>query len=217
MRESQSQKDIILDHGEQGRRDNTKQTRLRTSNTDIFKASPSQASKDTPSPRKRKLDAVSGSSSSLSEASPLASPLTAPPPLDPESARPSPSPSTSSDGAHQPPPAASVAQYQIFGSNPVTFDDPIIYEIRPITDDMTDEEKKEIYCVASFPHDDLHDLIAIPRGGMDKDFSNAVKPNNQVAAHTFSAYLDNYLRPLKEEDYGFLNERVSFGENRDSL
>ncbi|CAF9941688.1 MAG: Transcriptional regulator [Alectoria fallacina] len=172
-----------------------------------LKASPSQASKDTPSPRKRKLDAVSGSSSSLSEASPLASPLTAPPPLDPESARPSPSPSTSSDGAHQPLPAASVAQYPTFGLNPVTFDDPTIYEIRPITEDMTDEEKKEIYCVASFPHDDLHDLIAIPRGGMDKDFSNAVKPNNQVAAHTFSAYLDNYLRPLKEEDYGFLNER----------
>lgn len=217
MRESQSQKDIILDHGEQGRHDNTKQTRLRTSNTDISKASPSQASKDTPSPRKRKLDAVSGSSSSLSEASPLASPLTAPPPLDPESARPSPSPSTSSDGAHQPPPAASIVQRQTFGPNPVTFDDPTIYEIRPITDDMTDEEKKEIYCVASFPHDDLHDLIAIPRGGMDKDFSNAVKPNNQVAAHTFSAYLDNYLRPLKEEDYGFLNERVSFGDNRDTF
>lgn len=217
MRESQSQKDIILEHGKQGRHDNTKKTRLRTSNTDISKASPSQASKDTPSPRKRKLDAVSGSSSSLSEASPLASPLTAPPPLDPESARPSPSPSTSSDGAHQPLPAASVAQYPTFGLNPVTFDDPTIYEIRPITEDMTDEEKKEIYCVASFPHDDLHDLIAIPRGGMDKDFSNAVKPNNQVAAHTFSAYLDNYLRPLKEEDYGFLNERVSFGENRDTF
>lgn len=167
---------------------------------------------DTPSPRKRKVDAVSGSSSSLSEASPLASPLTAPPPLDPASARPSPSPSTSSDGAHQPPPAASIAQYQTFGPNPLTFDDPTIYEIRPITDDMTDEEKKEIYCVASFPHDDLHDLIAVPRGGMDKDFSNAVKPNNQVAAHTFTAYLDNYLRPLKEEDMGFLNERVSSGE-----
>ena len=82
---------------------------------------------------------------------------------------------------------------------------------------MTDEEKKEIYCVASFPHDDLHDLIAVPRGGMDKDFSNAVKPNNQVAAHTFSAYLDNYLRPLKEEDIGFLNERVSSAEDIGAL
>ncbi len=182
---------------------------------DLHEASPSQAPKDTPSPRKRKVDAVSGSSSSLSEASPLASPTTAPPPLEPGSTRPSPSPSTSSDGTHQPPPAASIAQYQTFGPNPLTFDDPTVYEIRPVTDDMTDEEKKEIYCVASFPHDDLHDLIAVPRGGMDKDFSNAVKPSNQVAAHTFTGYLDNYLRPLKEEDIGFLNERVSPCENAD--
>ena len=85
------------------------------------------------------------------------------------------------------------------------FDDPTIYEVREVTDDMTDEEKREIYCVASFPHDDLADLIAgIPP---NKDFSNAVKPNNQVQAHTFASYLDGYLRPLKEEDIGFLNER----------
>lgn len=199
---------------EEGRQENTRRTTMKTYEADILKASPSQAPIDTPSPRKRKLDAVSGSSSSLSETSPLASPLTAPPPLDPESARPSPSPSTSSDGVHQPPPAASIAQYQTFGPNPLTFDDPTIYEIRPVTDDMTDEEKKDIYCVASFPHDDLHDLIAVPRGGMDKDFSNAVKPNNQVAAHTFTGYLDNYLRSLKEEDIGFLNERVSSGEEK---
>lgn len=210
-------KEIALENTMDGRHDNTRHARLKTDNADISIASPSQALKDTPSPRKRKIDAVSGSSSSLSEASPPASPTTAPPLLDPESARPSLSPSASSDGAHQPPPAASIAQYQTFGPNPLTFDDPTIYEIRPVTDDMTDEEKKEIYCVASFPHDDLHDLIAVPRGGMDKDFSNAVKPNNQVAAHTFTAYLDNYLRPLKEEDIGFLNERVSSGESRDTL
>lgn len=203
LRKLDIQKDIMPSVIEDSRQYN------RSHMADILKASPSQAPKDTPSPRKRKLDAVSGSSSSLSEASPLASPMTAPPPLEPGSARPSPSPSTSSDGVHQPPPAASIAQYQTFGPNPLTFDDPTVYEILPVTDDMTDEEKKEIYCVSSFPHDDLHDLIAVPRGGMDKDFSNAVKPNNQVAAHTFTAYLDNYLRPLKEEDIGFLNERVS--------
>ena len=199
----------------QRRHNSTRRAGFNKDNSNILVASPSQAAKDTPSPRKRKLDAVSGSSSSLSEASPLASPLTAPPPLDPESARPSSSPSTSTDGAHQPPPAASIAQYQTFGPNPLTFDDPTIYEIRPIAEDMTDEEKKDIYCVASFPHDDLHDLIAVPRGGMDKDFSNAVKPNNQVAAHTFTAFLDNYLRALKEEDIGFLNERVSLREHKD--
>ena len=180
----------------------------RRQNADNIQASPSKSGKETPSPRKRKLDAVSGSSSSLSEASPLASPSTAPPRLEAESTRVSrSSSSTSSDDAHQPPPVASIAQYQTFGPNPLTFDDPTVYEIRPITDDMTDEEKKNIYCVSSFPHDDLHELIA--GTPPNKDFSNAVKPNNQVAAHTFSAYIENYLRPLKEEDIGFLNERVS--------
>ena len=211
---SNLQENIMLDKA-MDTHNSTRSAGLNKDDSNILVASPSQAAKDTPSPRKRKLDAVSGSSSSLSEASPLASPLTAPPPLDPESARPSLSPSTSTDGAHQPPPAASIAQYQTFGPNPLTFDDPTIYEIRPIAEDMTDEEKKDIYCVASFPHDDLHDLIAVPRGGMDKDFSNAVKPNNQVAAHTFTAFLDNYLRPLKEEDIGFLNERVSLREHKD--
>lgn len=88
----------------------------------------------------------------------------------------------------------------------MTFDDPTVYEILPVTDDMTDEEKKEIYCVSSFPHDDLHEFIA--GTPPNKDFSNAIKPNNQVAFNTFNAYLENYLRPLKEEDIGFLNERV---------
>lgn len=77
---------------------------------------------------------------------------------------------------------------------------------------MTDDEKKEIYCVSSFPHDDLHELIA--GTPPNKDFSNAVKPSNQVAANTFNTYLDNYLRPLKEEDIGFLNERVSLTKPR---
>ena len=174
-------------------------------NRDI--ASPSIIAQASTSPSKRKQDAVSGrSSSSLSEASPLASPSTAPP-LDRESAGATPSSSTSSDDAHQPPVAASLAQYQTFGPNPLTFDDPTIYEIRDITDDMTDEDKKEVYCVAAFPHDDLRDLIA--GTPPNKDFSNAVKPNNQVQYNTFTSYLDNFLRPLKEEDIGFLKERVS--------
>ena len=115
--------------------------------------------------------------------------------------------SDSSINERQPPPAAAQPQFQTFGTNPLTFDDPTVYDIRPVTDDMTDEEKKEIYCVASFPKDDLSDLIA--GTPPNKDFSNAVKPNNQVQAHTFASYLDGYLRPLKEEDIGFLNERVS--------
>jgi len=181
--------------------------RLRPRRANFQTVSPSLPAKGAPSPGKRKRDTISGSSSSLSEASPLASPSTAPPPPEQESARATPSSSTISDDARQPPPAASIAQYQTFGPNPLTFDDPTVYEILPVTDDMTDEEKKDIYCVSSFPHDDLHDLIA--GTPPNKDFSNAVKPNNQVAFHTFHSYLENYLRPLKEEDIGFLNERVS--------
>lgn len=142
------------------------------------------------------------SSSPLTEASPLQSPT------NPDVAARKPSPEDSDDSDdHQPPPAMPQPQYQTFGANPLTFDDPTVYEVREVTEDMTDEEKKEIYCVASFPRDDLADLIAgVPP---DKDFSNAVKPNNQVQAHTFATYLDGYLRPLKEEDIGFLKERVS--------
>lgn len=70
---------------------------------------------------------------------------------------------------------------------------------------MTDEEKKGIYGVTSFPKNDLSDLIAgVPP---DKDFSNA-KPSNQVNANTFQSYLDPYLRPLTDEDMAFLKERV---------
>ena len=181
--------------------------RLREREANDQTASPSLHAVGTPSSGKRKRDAISGSSSSLSEASPLGSPSTAPPPLDHDSARATPSSSTSSDDARQPPPAESKANYQTFGENPVTFDDPTVYEILPVTDDMTDEEKKEIYCVSSFPHDDLHGLIA--GTPPNKDFSNAVKPSNQVGYNTFTAYLENYLRPFKEEDVGFLNERVN--------
>ena len=177
---------------------------------DIIPASPGLAARTSPSPAKRKQDSVSRSSSSLSEASQVPSPTAAAPPPDRGPARISPASSASSDDAHQPPPAASITQYPTFGPNPLTFDDPTCYEILPVQDDMTDEEKREIYCVSTFPHDDLHDLIA--GTPPNKDFSNAVKPSNQVSAHTFNAYLENYLRPLKEEDIGFLQERVSFGE-----
>ena len=168
-------------------------------------ASPSNTAKSAPSPVPKR-EPSRASTSPLSEASPVPSPLAAPGPTVVSVKADSPDSDSSSD-ARQPPPAAAQPQYQTFGTNPLTFDDPTIYEIRPVTDDMTDEEKKEIYCVASFPKDDLQDLIA--GTPPNKDFSNAVKPNNQVQAHTFASYLDGYLRPLKEEDIGFLNERVS--------
>ncbi|RMZ84288.1 hypothetical protein DV738_g737, partial [Chaetothyriales sp. CBS 135597] len=82
--------------------------------------------------------------------------------------------------------------------------DPIIYHIREVTPNMSEEEKKQIYSVTSYPTKDLSDQIA--GQPPDKDFSNA-KPTNQVAATTFQAYVDPYTRPLLEEDIAFLRER----------
>ena len=115
------------------------------------------------------------------------------------------SPSDASEASHQPPPAQTVAHYQSFGDDPTKFDDPTIYDIRDLTPDMSDEEKKAILCVADYPRDDLHDLT--PGTPPDMDFSNA-KPANQVAYTTFQAYVEPYVRPLMEEDVAFLKERV---------
>ena len=113
-----------------------------------------------------------------------------------------------SDGtaeSHQPEPAPTVPQVQVFGPNPLKFDDPTIYHIREVAPGMTDEEKKDIYGVARFPSSDLSHLMAgIPP---DKDFSNA-KPTNQVSANTFLAYIEPFVRPLTEEDMAFLKEKV---------
>ena len=157
-------------------------------------------------PRKRQRTTASGSSSSLSPASQLQSPAVATHAQGAESGRASPTLSSSSDDSHQPPPAASILQYQTFGADPLAFDDPTIYHIREVNPKMTDKEKKEIYGVASFPHNDLSDLVA--GVSPDKDFSNA-KPSNQVNANTFQTYLEPYLRPLTDEDMAFLKERVS--------
>lgn len=82
--------------------------------------------------------------------------------------------------------------------------DSIIYHIRDITPDMSDEEKKAIYSVTSYPTKDLSDQIAgVPP---DKDFSNA-RPQNQTAATTFQTFVEAYTRPLAEEDMAFLRER----------
>ncbi|KAF2189176.1 hypothetical protein K469DRAFT_701766 [Zopfia rhizophila CBS 207.26] len=114
-----------------------------------------------------------------------------------------PSPSMS-EASHQPAPAPSIPQFQTFGPDPSTFDDPTIYHIRDVTPGMTEEEIKEIYCVAEYPPSDLHDLT--PGTPPDKDFSNA-KPASQVNATVFANYVEPYIRPLTEEDVAFLKER----------
>jgi transcriptional adapter 3 len=69
---------------------------------------------------------------------------------------------------------------------------------------MSEEEKKAIYSVAAYPESDLHDLTCgIPP---DRDFSNA-KPAQQVNFTTFQNYAEPFIRPLTEEDRGFLLER----------
>ena len=163
------------------------------------------ASKKGGVPHKIKREATSGSTSSLSPPSQLQSPTPATAAEGTTSVPSSPASSNSSLESRQPPPAPAIPQYQTFGPDPSTFDDPTIYHIRKVHDDMPDEEKKEIFCVAQFPKEDLRNLIAgIPP---DKDFSNA-KPANQVNANTFAAYIEPYLRPLTEEDMAFLKERV---------
>ncbi|KAJ6080319.1 hypothetical protein N7467_010072 [Penicillium canescens] len=112
--------------------------------------------------------------------------------------------SETSNESHQPEPAPAVPQIQVFGDNPLKFDDPTIYNIRDVLPDMTDEDKKEIYSVARFPKSDLAHMLA--GVAPDKDFSNA-KPSNQVSANTFLTYIEPYVRPLTEEDIAWLRER----------
>ncbi|KAF2091007.1 hypothetical protein K490DRAFT_71275 [Saccharata proteae CBS 121410] len=135
----------------------------------------------------------------------ISSPISQPPPSATGTGkmedRPSPS---GSEESHQPRPAPAVPQFQTFGPDPSKFDDPTVYDIRPITPNMSEEEKKEILGVAHYPKSDLHDLTA--GTPPDKDFSNA-KPAQQATFHAFSTLAEPYLRPITEEDLAFLKER----------
>ena len=113
----------------------------------------------------------------------------------------------------QPPPAPSTVQPQPFGPDPSTYDDATIYHIRTLTPGMSEEEIKEIYSVAQYPHDHLRDLV--PGTPPDEDLSNA-KPPNQVNSSTFNSYLETYYRGLTEEDLAFLRERVRLSRPHDA-
>ncbi|KFG80056.1 putative transcriptional regulator Ngg1 [Metarhizium anisopliae] len=102
------------------------------------------------------------------------------------------------------PPKRQLPAAQTFGEDPSTFPDPTVYEIRPVHEGMSDEERKEIYSVAVYPRNDLANLIA--GDPPDNDFSNA-KPSSQINFSTFSTYIDPYFRPFSEEDLAFLRER----------
>ncbi|CAG7918302.1 unnamed protein product [Penicillium olsonii] len=151
---------------------------------------------------KNSKNAPSDESSSLSPPS-MMSPNGANPAADGPAPPGSPGSETSTD-SHQPDPAPAVPHIQIFGDNPMEYDDPTVYDIREVLEGMTDDERKEIYSVARFPKTDLAHMAA----GIapDKDFSNA-KPSNQVSANTFLTYIEPYVRPLTEEDIAWLKER----------
>ena len=110
-----------------------------------------------------------------------------------------------SEISHQPAPAIAKPNYQTFGPDPSKFDDPTIYHIREIHPDMTEEEMRDVLCVADYPHDDLHSLTC--GTPPDRDFSNA-KPSNQTSFSAFLNYVEPYIRPLTDEDIAFLKERV---------
>jgi transcriptional adapter 3 len=102
-------------------------------------------------------------------------------------------------------PAMPVPSFELFGPDPSTAEDHTVYEIFETTPEMSTEERNELYSVARFPPDDLHDLI--PGTPPDRDFSNA-KPSNQANFNTFQTYLEPYVRPITEEDLAFLREKV---------
>ncbi|EGW34948.1 uncharacterized protein SPAPADRAFT_48011 [Spathaspora passalidarum NRRL Y-27907] len=74
------------------------------------------------------------------------------------------------------------------------------------SDEVPDREYlKKKYGVASFPENDLQDLL--PGQIPDIDFSKNKPPTNQVQFSTFQSYIEPYFRPFSTEDIEFLRER----------
>ena len=112
--------------------------------------------------------------------------------------------SSSSSEDEGAPPRREAPKSQTFGDDPSTFPDPTVYEIRDVTEGMSNALKREIYSVAVYPKSDLADLIA--GDPPNKDFSNA-KPSSQINYSTFTSYIEPYFRQFSEEDLAFLRER----------
>lgn len=109
-----------------------------------------------------------------------------------------------SDASQAEPHSIAPLYERAFGKDPTQFDDPTIYDIRELREDMTLEEKKEILNVAYWPESDLRDLTA--GEPPDQDFSNA-KPAAQASFSAFQTYVEPFIRPFTEEDVAFLKER----------
>lgn len=112
---------------------------------------------------------------------------------------------------HQPRPAPARPQYQTFGPDPSTFDDPTIYHIQEVNSSTSEEEKKAILGVKHYPPNSLYELTC--GKPPDRNLENA-KPAQQTAAATFAQFLEPFFREYKEEDLSFLNNRVCASEPR---
>lgn len=66
-----------------------------------------------------------------------------------------------------------------------------------------DEFLKKKYGVASYPTNDLKDMLA---GEIPHDDFTRAKPTNQVQFSTFTTFLEPYFRPYGEEDLSFLQQ-----------
>lgn len=113
-----------------------------------------------------------------------------------------------SDASHPEPPATAPLYERIFGKDPTLGEDPIIYDIREMDDDMSYEEKKAILNVAKWPESDLRHLTAGDPPDIDFTAQQNQKPQNQVNFTTFQSFIDPYIRPYTEEDVAFLKERT---------
>lgn len=67
------------------------------------------------------------------------------------------------------------------------------------------EYLKKKYGVASYPENDLQDLL--PGKIPNIDFSKNKPPTNQVQFSTFQSYIESYFRPFSNDDLKFLEER----------
>ena len=112
--------------------------------------------------------------------------------------------SDSNNSPNDPPPTAPLYE-RIYGKDPTAVEDTLRYHIPDITDDMSYEEKQDIFRVREWPASDLRELTA--GDPPDQDFYNKPKPANQVNFSTFQTYVEPFIRPYTEEDVAYLKER----------
>lgn len=77
------------------------------------------------------------------------------------------------------------------------------------------EYLKKKYGVASYPENDLKDLL--PGEIPDIDFSKTKAPSNQVQFTTYQSYIESFFRPFSNEDITFANEKFVMPPELDNL